>query len=193
MVRHAVLSSFALASLLLAVPLQGAPALAGGDGSAGGNSGFTPVGGAALTPIGTATFSTTSDTAPVASSVVALVDAANLSQALVEGGLTQTGASGVLALLTNAETNGVTPEQGAANLTADLQVAGAAAGPAGALAEALGALGSAPSLATLSQAVNAFNALVASADGPALQALAGEISPIRAYLVSVINAVTVGG
>ena len=59
MTRPALLSSFALASLLLAVPLQGAPARAGGDGSAGGVSGFNPVGGSALTPIGTANFSAT--------------------------------------------------------------------------------------------------------------------------------------
>ena len=72
-------------------------------------------------------------------------------------------------------------------------MAGAPSGQSGALAEALAALGSSPSLATLTTVFYAFNALVAAADGPALQSLAGEISPIRAFLVSVIANVTAGG
>jgi hypothetical protein len=189
MARQAVLSSFALASLLLAVQFHGSPGLAGGDGNAGGNSGFNPVGGAALTPIGTANFSATAGSQVVVP--VATFADPNLAQALVSGGLSQAAADGVLALLLNQDVNGITPQQGTANLVADLQAAGASPGQARALAEALGALGSSPSLATLAQAVDAFNALVASVDGPALQALAAEISPIRAYLVSVIANVRV--
>jgi hypothetical protein len=189
MVRHAVLSRFALASLLLAVSLHGAAGLAGGDGNAGGNSGFNPVGGASLTPIGTANFSATGGSEVVVP--VATFADSNLAQALVSGGLSPADANGVLALLLNQEVNGVGAQQGAANLAADLQRAGASPAQAGDLAKALGALGSSPSLATLAQSVNAFNALVASADGPALQGLAAEISPIRAFLVNVISNVTV--
>lgn len=189
MVRQAAFTSLALVSLLLAIPLHGTSVLAGGDGNAGGNSGFNPVGGSSLTPIGTANFSGIGGSQVVVP--VATFADPNLAQALVSGGLSQAAADGVLALLLNQDVNGITPQQGTANLVAELQGAGGSPGQARALAQALGALGSSPSLATLTAAVNAFNALVASADGPSLQALAAEISPIRAYLVTVIANVKV--
>lgn len=184
MQRTFLLACFATSTLLL-----GSPALAGGDGTAGGNSGFNPVGGSALTPIGTADFTTTTGSrveVPVASFALP-----SLTQALVNGGLSPAGGDGVLALLLNQEVNGLTPQQGAATLARDLQAAGAGAAQAMALAEALGQLGASPSLQSLNAAVTAFNALVSAADAGSLQALAGEITPIRAFLISVIENVKV--
>ena len=184
MKRPFLLPLLTASSLLLASPV-----LAGGDGSAGGNSGFSPAGGSALTSIGTSSF----DAATSGSQVVvpAATYAAALAQALVNAGLTQATADGIQALLLNQTFNGITPLQAGANLTSQLQAAGASAAQAPALVEALGQLGSSPSLANLKSAVSAFNAMVNSADGPALQSLATTITPIRAYLVTVIENVQI--
>ena len=184
MKRPFLLPLLTASSLLLASPV-----LAGGDGSAGGNSGFSPAGGSALTSIGTSSF----DAATSSSQVVVPVAtyAAALAQALVTAGLTPATADGIQALLLNQPVNGITPPQAAATLTSQLQAAGAGAAQAQALVEALAQLGSSPSLANLKSAVSAFNAMVASADGPALQSLATTITPIRAYLVKVIENVQI--
>lgn len=179
MKRPFLLPLLTASSLLLASPV-----LAGGDGSAGGNSGFSPAGASALTSIGTSSF----DAATSGSQVVVPVGnyAAALAQALVTAGLTPATADGIQALLLNQTVSGITPPQAAASLTSQLQAAGAGAPQAQALVEALGQLGSAPSLANLKSAVSAFNAMVNSAEGTALQSLATTITPIRAYLTTVI-------
>lgn len=102
--------------------------------------------------------------------------AAALAEALVTAGLNEATADGVQALLLNQMVNGMAPQQAAANLVAQLQAAGAGADQAQALVDALGQFGVSPSLATLIAAVDAFNALVASADGAVLQALATPIT-----------------
>ena len=184
MVRTALWTGLLATALLLPSPL-----LAGGDGSAGGNSGFNPAGGSALTPIGTANFSSTAgSTVEVPVSTFAVPE---LAQALLNAGLNQASADGVLALLSNQAVNGVSPQQGGAALVAELQAAGAGATQAAALADALGQLGTSPSLQTLASAVAAFNALVATADSASLTSLAAEISPIRGFLISVIENVKV--
>lgn len=183
MKRPFLLPLLTASSLLLASPV-----LAGGDGSAGGNSGFSPAGGSSLTSIGTSSFDASSS-----SQVVVPVGAyaAALAQALVAAGLTAATADGIQALLLNQTVNGITPQQAAANLTSQLQAAGAGATQAQALVDALAQLGSAPSLANLKSAVSAFNAMVNSAEGAALQSLATAINPIRAYLVRVIENVQI--
>ena len=184
MKRPFLLPLLTASSLLLASPV-----LAGGDGSAGGNSGFSPAGGSALTSIGTSSFDAATSSSQVVVPVAAY--AAALAQALVAAGLNPATADGIQALLLNQTINGITPQQAAANLTSQLQAAGAGAAQAQALVEALAQLGSSPSLANLKSAVSAFNAMVASADGPALQSLATTITPIRAYLVTVIENVQI--
>lgn len=78
------------------------------------------------------------------------------------------------------------PADLAAGLTTQLQAAGAGAAEAQALVAALAQLGSSPSIANLTQAVNAFNAMEAAAPGTALKSLAAALSPIRTYLITVI-------
>lgn len=183
MSRPFLLSWFTASTLLLASPV-----LAGGDGNAGGNSGFSPIGASSLTSIGTSTF----DIPPGSRlDVPAAAYAAALAQALTAAGLDAATTDGVQALLTNQTVNGISPQQAATALAGQLQSAGAGAAQAQALVAALAELGASPSIANLSQAVDAFNAMVNSAEGTALQALAGTISPIRAYLVSVIANVKV--
>jgi hypothetical protein len=183
MKRFFLLPMLTASNLLLASPV-----LAGGDGSAGGNSGFNPVGGSSLTSIGTSNFGATPSSQLIVP-VVAYAEA--LAQALVAAGLNAATADGILALLQNQTVNGISPEQAAANLTSQLQAAGAGAAPAQALVDALAQLGSSPSLANVNLAVSAFNTIVTSADRPALQSLATAIIPIRAYLVTVIENVQI--
>ncbi len=183
MSRPFLLSCLTASTLLLASPV-----LAGGDGSAGGNSGFSPIGASSLTSVGTASF----DVSPGSTVVVpAAAYAAALAQALSAAGLDGATTDGVQALLTDQSVNGISPQQAAAALAAQLQAAGAGPAEAQALVAALAELGASPSIPNLTQAVDAFNAMVSSAEGTALQALASTISPIRAYLISVIENVTV--
>lgn len=179
---------FLLACLTASTLLLTSPVLAGADGAAGGASGFSPVGGSSNTPIGTTNFSNPSGSqavtvAPFTPAQFAALEAAGLSEASV---------AGAQALLTNQMVNGLAPQEAAANLGGQLQTAGAGAGQAQALADALAQFGASPSLATLNNAVDAFNALVLSADAASLQALAPILTPIRDSLTSVIESVTDG-
>lgn len=179
---------FLLPLLTASTLIFASPVFAGGDGSAGGNSGFSPAGGSSLTSIGTSSFEITPGSrleVPVSTY------AAALAQALLAAGLNQATADGVQALLLNQTVNGITPQQAAAGLTTQLQAAGAGAAEAQALVAALAQLGSSPSIANLTQAVDAFNAMVAAAPGTALQSLAAALSPIRTYLITVIENIRV--
>ena len=179
---------FLLACLSATSLLLTSPVLAGADGAAGGISGFSPVGGSSLTPIGTTNFSN-----PSGSQVVVPVAAntAALAEALVTAGLNEASADGVLALVLNQMVNGLAPQQAAASLVAQLQAAGAGADQAQALADSLAQFGVSPSLPTLIKLVDVFNALVVSADATVLQTLTPLVTPIRGYLIGVIENLTI--
>lgn len=164
-------------NLLLALPV-----LAGGDGSAGGNSGFNPVGSPA--PIGTCSFLSIRCSEPI---VPVATYAAPLGIALVAAGMSAVTADGILALLKHQTVNSITPDDAALNLVIQLELAGAEEPSAKALVASLNKLGAEPTLENLKLAVSKFNALVNSADGKALESLAKSFTPIRVYLVEVIN------
>lgn len=167
------------------------PARAGSDGTAGGASGFNPVGTSATTPLGTANFGSTNLSQITVS--VSTFSTADLAQALVDGGLSAAAADGVLALLTNQEVAGISPEQGAEAFVAALAADGAPQSQATALADALGVLGASPNLQSLNNAIEAYNALVNATDSAALPALAGELTPLRAFFTTLIANVSTTG
>jgi hypothetical protein len=170
--------------------IAAAPARAGSDGTAGGASGFNPVGASATTPLGTANFGGVAPsqiTVPVASFATA-----ELGSALVEGGLSIEAANCLLAILLGEEVGCISPEAGADALAEALVADGAPAAQAEALAQALAALGAAPNLQALNNAINAFNALVNASDAAALPALAGELAPLRGFFTNLIAAARTG-
>lgn len=167
-----------------------APGWAGGDGTAGGNSGNNSVGGSALTPIGTTTFSPTVTSQTSISQPVATQVGPALATALQSAGITQAGADGTVAVLRNETVNGVSPQQGAVALIADLTSSGAPVPQVTALVEALAALGATPTVQALNSAVEAFNQLVNTTDEAGLAALQSKLLPLRSTLLAIANAVS---